>query len=50
VVQRAAEDEPYAEEQVRDEEHDMDRLAREVYPLVKRLLAIERERRTGRWR
>jgi hypothetical protein len=50
VVQRAAEDEPYAGEQVREEEQDLDRLAREVYPLVKRLLAVERERRTGRWR
>ncbi|HUT17991.1 MAG TPA: hypothetical protein VM366_02435, partial [Anaerolineae bacterium] len=50
VVQRAAEDESYTEEQIRDEKQDLDRLAREVYPLVKRLLAVERERRTGRWR
>jgi hypothetical protein len=48
AVQRA-EEEPYAEGQGQDEEKDLDRLARDVYPLVKRLLAIERERRTGRW-
>lgn len=29
---------------------DLDRLAQEVYPRIKRMLAVERERRTGRWR
>ena len=28
---------------------DLDRLARQVYPLIKRMMAVERERRTGRW-
>ena len=32
-----------------DDEPDLDRLARQIYPLVKRLLAVERERRGGRW-
>ena len=29
---------------------DLERLARDVYPYLKRLLAAERERTTGRWR
>ncbi|MBN1937907.1 MAG: hypothetical protein JW934_24850, partial [Anaerolineae bacterium] len=29
---------------------DLDRLAKEVYPRIKRMLAVERERRTCRWR
>jgi len=28
---------------------ELDRLARQVYPFIKRLLAVERERRSGRW-
>jgi hypothetical protein len=49
AVQRAEEGEPLPQQQTGGEKQDLDRLAREVYPLVKRLLAIERERRTGRW-
>ena len=29
---------------------DLEQMARKVYPYIKRLLAAERERRTGRWR
>jgi len=49
-VQRAEEEGVETGAEARDDEQDLDRLAREVYPLVKRLLAIERERRAGRWR
>ncbi|MFN2228319.1 MAG: hypothetical protein ACK2VA_00985 [Anaerolineae bacterium] len=49
-VQRAEEEEVAPSKEARNEEQDLDRLARQVYPLVKRLLAIERERRAGRWR
>lgn len=28
---------------------DLDHLARQIYPLIKRMLAVERERRSGRW-
>jgi hypothetical protein len=28
---------------------DLSRLARDILPLLKRMLSIERERRTGRW-
>jgi hypothetical protein len=49
-VQRTEEEGVEAGAEARDEEQDLDRLARDVYPLVKRLLAIERERRAGRWR
>ncbi|MBL7202682.1 MAG: hypothetical protein ISS56_21305 [Anaerolineae bacterium] len=31
-------------------ELNLDRLARQVYPMIRRMLAIERERRSGRWR
>ena len=51
VVQR--EDEPLSESNTPTAEGtdvDLDDLARQIYPLVKRLLAVERERRTGRWR
>ena len=30
-------------------EQDLDKLAREVYPHIVRMLAVERERRIGRW-
>ena len=30
-------------------ETDLNKLARDVYPLIKRMLAVERERRAGRW-
>jgi len=30
-------------------EQELDKLAREVYPHIVRMLAIERERRIGRW-
>jgi predicted component of type VI protein secretion system len=49
-VQRAEDEGVEPGVEARDEEQDLDRLAREVYPLVKRLLAVERERLTGRWR
>jgi len=29
---------------------DLDQLARQVYPIIKRMLSVERERRLGRWR
>lgn len=44
-----AEGQPPVEGQDQDKEPDLDRLARDVYPLVVRLLAVERERRGGRW-
>jgi hypothetical protein len=43
IVQRAA-----AEEVEFEEEIDLTDLARRIYPIVKRLLAIERERWPGR--
>jgi hypothetical protein len=49
-VQRAEVEDEEPGTPTQQEEQDLDRLAREVYPLVKRLLAVERERRTGRWR
>jgi hypothetical protein len=41
-VQRAA------AEEIEEEEVDLEELAREVYPLIRRMLAIERERTLGR--
>jgi hypothetical protein len=49
ALQRAS-DETVPAEQGQEKGVDLDRLARDVYPLVKRLLAVERERRAGRWR
>lgn len=50
LIQRAT---PPVEETVTfgepDEGLDLDRLAREVYPYLKRLLSVERDRRSGRW-
>ncbi|MBN1641148.1 MAG: hypothetical protein JXA09_07920 [Anaerolineae bacterium] len=51
VVQRA--DEPIvlgSEPAAEGSGTDLAELARRIYPIVKRLLAIERERRVGRWR
>jgi hypothetical protein len=45
LVQRAG-----VEPEEAGEGPDLDRLARDVLPLIKRMLAVERERRTGRWR
>jgi hypothetical protein len=50
VVQRV--ETGYAETTEQKEERpaqDLDKLARQVYPHIVRMLAIERERRTGRW-
>lgn len=45
LVQRSG-----AEPEEAGEGPDLNRLARDVLPLIKRMLAVERERRTGRWR
>jgi hypothetical protein len=38
-----------APETERPAEQDLDHLARQIYPLIKRMLAIERERSSARW-
>jgi len=51
VVQRAVETPPETGLMPEDEERpelDLDHLARQVYPLIKRMLAVERERRSAR--
>jgi hypothetical protein len=47
VVQREATEEPGTTEP--KSEQDLDQLAREILPLLKRMLSVERERRVGRW-
>jgi len=51
VVQRVEEAETIASQppEEGEEEMDLDKLARQVYPIIKRLLAVERERRSTRW-
>jgi hypothetical protein len=51
IVQRVSTEPPPETEQTSEEKSDLelDRLARQVYPFIKRLLAVERERRSGRW-
>ncbi len=50
VVQRAVETPPETGLTTEEEgsELDLDHLARQVYPLIKRMLAVERERRSAR--
>jgi hypothetical protein len=52
VVQRAEANQPVVDSETPvnevDEELDLDKIARDVYPIIKRLLAIERERYKGR--
>ena len=50
VVQRVQEAEPEASASPVEEEPELelDHLARQIYPLIKRMLAVERERRPGR--
>ncbi len=51
VVQRVEEAETIAGQppEEGEEEMDLDKLARQVYPIIRRLLAVERERRSARW-
>jgi len=52
IVQRATETPSETDETSEEASSglDLDDLARQIYPLVKRMLAVERERRSGRWR
>ena len=51
VVQRAAflVAEPPGKQTSAPPEQDLEKLAQDIYPIIRRRLAIERERRTGRW-
>jgi len=52
VVQRAAmmmRAEAATEQSSAPQEQDLEKLAQQIYPLIRRRLAIERERRIGRW-
>jgi hypothetical protein len=51
VVQRAAmlRAPPSQEEAAELSEQDLEKLAQDIYPIIRRRLAIERERRIGRW-
>jgi hypothetical protein len=51
VVQRApaAMAETEQEQRAAPQTQDLEKLAQAIYPLIRRKLAIERERRIGRW-
>ena len=51
MVQRAELEQPETTGQKDEKKSDqeLDKLAREVYPHIVRMLAVERERRIGRW-